>query len=124
MLEKPRNYEEAKKIITEAVHDDLHEHSLKVIKLRAGLVAALGIGAAVAAGIVTESPTLTATILPTVAIFDSPFIFQLLGHIKAVKNVESGKFLYHMSEEDAMKLATDYVDDYNAFEEKRGGMHR
>ena len=124
MLQKPQNYEEARKIILEAVHDDLHEHVLKITKLKAYIIGALVIGAAIAAGIAAKSPMLTFTMIPAAAIFDSPFIFQILEHIHAVKNVDSGRFLYHLSDEETIKLASEYADDYNAFEEKHGRKHK
>ena len=72
MLENPKNYEEAKKIIENAVDDDLQTKRLKMSKLRLLLVAGVGSAAAITAGVMTEDPTLGAIALSNAMILAAP----------------------------------------------------
>jgi hypothetical protein len=121
MKEKTNNYEEAKRIIKNSLDEPFFEHSKKVSKLRATFVAALGVSAAIAAGIATNDPSISIASLPLVALVDSPFLIAVYGHTRAKKQMDNGTYFDGMSEEKVIDLANGIVDQSNAYEEKKGG---
>ena len=123
MINKATNYEEAKVIIKNSVNSDLHKKNLKTMKLRATFIAALGTSAAVAAGLLTQTPTLSFLIMPSVAILDSPFLLGVFAHKRAMKRIENGSYFQDKSQEEIIRIANDYANEANSFEQK-GGMKK
>ena len=120
MLEKPKNYEEAKKIIENTVGDDMQEHKLKVAKLRSLVAVGVGAAAAVTAGVMTEDPTFGAIVLGNAMMIAAPFTFPYFFRKETAKNISNGSYFDDKSEEKIIHAANDYVERYNEFEESKG----
>ena len=122
MLTKPRNYEEAEKIIRDAMHDDIYNHLMAVRKTRMYIIGILGIIATIVCAIVSKEPKFIVAALPLVFIIDLPFIVQVYVLIYCAEKVNTA--LYKSSDEEVIKVASEYVDEYNTFEEKRMRKHK
>ena len=121
MLEKPENYEEAKKILVDSATDDFNARYKKAFKLRAGLVTAIGLGVAATAGLVTQNPTWTTSMLPAVGVISLTGVMPLITFNKRLKSYKNGKYFEKNSEQRVMEVASTYVDEYNTFEKHNGG---
>lgn len=119
MLEKPSNYQEAKKIIEDAIDDDLQTKKMRIAKLRSLLVVSLGVGAAVSVGVLTENPTLGAIALPNAMMLAAPFTIPYFLRKSTNKRIKNGTYFEDKSEAQIMDAAEDYVREYNAYEEKK-----
>lgn len=119
MLEYPENYQEAKKIIVDAVDDDWQRKQMRNAKLRSLLVVALGTGAAVSVGVLTENPVLGAIAFPNAMILAAPFTLPYFMRKRTTNRVHDGSYFADKTEAQIMDAARDYVRNYNEHEEKQ-----
>ncbi len=118
MLEKPRNYEEAKIVIKNSINDDLQKYnkswnkkrSIVITSICAAVAVAIGAAKGVSVGLASV-PFLGVVSLSSLA----PFIIRK----NVDKEIQSGAYFKDKSEEDIIKIASAYVDQYNDFEKKR-----
>ncbi len=121
MYNKPETYEEAKKIIRECNSDE--EYNAKYLnakKLKAGFIAAAGVGVAATVGLVTGDFSNTTTMLPAVGVVGLTSLLPYFGLKMQMKKVDNGKFFDDKSEEEIMEIANAYVISHNAFEASKG----
>ena len=120
MLEKPKNYEEAKKIIENAPNDDMQAKKMKTVKLRALAAVGVGVAAAISAGVMTEDPSMGAIVLGNSMFFAAPFTLPYFFRQRTKRELRNGTYFDDKSEEEVMKLADEYVDEYNEFDDSKG----
>ena len=120
MLEKPKNYEEAKKVIETAVDDEWQTKDLKTAKLRLLLAVGVGAAASVAAGVMTEDPVMGAIALSNAMILASPFSIPYLKRKRVIDAVHDGSYFDKVDADEMLDAANQYVDLYNEREEKQG----
>ena len=119
MINHTDDYEEAKVIIKNSIDDDFAKKVNKAAKLRAIFGSVAGIGAVVAAGLVTQNPVFTATMVPICGRASIPFLVPFFSQKSGKKKVESGEFFREHSKEDIINRANSYADQYNEFESRR-----
>ena len=116
LLEKPRNYEEAKVIIKNSANDDLEKHNRKKNLIRSGIIAGLSYGAAAAVGIITHNTSNFVAALPLASMVTLTSFFPMIYNRSIRKKIESGKIFEGRTEQDIVDAASSYVDQYNQFE--------
>lgn len=122
-MKKAENYEEAKIIIKSSTSSIVSDHNKKALKLRAELITLIGIAGSIAAGIITEEPTVALDALPFYGAFTLHSILQYLLYLRNQKKINDGSFFKKYSEEEVIKMANEYVNTYNHYAsslEKKG----
>ncbi len=119
MLEEPKNYEEARRIIENAVDDDLQTKMMKRCKLRIIIVYGVLIAAAVIAGVKTGDTTLGIIAFLNALILGSPFTIPFFKRRSVTKMIHDGSYFEKVDEDKMMHAAIDYVREYNEYEEKK-----
>ena len=124
MLEKPENYEEAKKIIIDSTSSDYNKQYLKTIKLKSLFVLSAGVGVAVAAGLVAGSAALAVGLLPTAGLIGLTSLLPLFARKKTMSDIRDGSYFRKHSESEIQQKANEIVDYNNDFERSREGKKR
>ncbi len=118
-MQYPKDYEEAKMIIKNSTTDDYAKSNNKKNLLRAGIISSLCFASAAAVGLFTGKTNL---MIPSMIIAGSLSLTTLFPIIsnKSIKNeIDSGRYFEGKSESDIMRIASNYVTEYNSFEKKR-----
>ena len=123
MIDYPENYEEAKQIIINSTTDEISEHNKRAYKLRGIFVSAVGVAATLGLSAVTREPAVLA-LLPGAGLLGLSSLLSLYGYNKAVGHIQDGSYFEVRSEEEVMESARKYVDTYNDYERKHGGMQK
>lgn len=118
MLEKPKNYEEAIKIIVDSVTDDFTAKYKKAYIIRAVLIAAIGLSVAAIAGLVTQNLVWTTAMLPAVGVISFSGVIPIISLNRHLKRITNGDYFARNSEEHVMEIASTYVDQYNNFKRR------
>lgn len=124
MLEKPKDFEEAKVLIKSSTTSDYNTAFLNAVKFKAGLVAAVGVGVSFIAGIVTKEPSVTLAILPNVGIFTLTALTPYFKRKSVIKDINNGDLFINVPKSEIMRLANLYVKEYNEFEASHKGRSR
>ena len=120
MLEKPKNYEEAKKIIVECESDKQFVGKYRnAISLKAAFVTAVGVMCSYAAGLISGEPELTQSLLPLAGTVGLMFWLPIVGEIKTNIEARNGTIFNKLTEKQVMDIAERFVDEYNELEAKR-----
>lgn len=119
MLEKTQNYEEAKKIIVDAMETDYEKNELKKSRLCALLVMGIGVSAAIGMGIVNQDPVIAMVSFPPALMVVYPFTFPYKLRKKTIEMIHNGEYFKDKSEEKIIDIANSFVDEYNDYEEKQ-----
>ena len=119
MLNKPENFQEARKIIENAVDDDLQTKRMKNAKLRSMFIFGAGIAAAIGAGVITQDPTIGALSVPSSVIITAPFTLKYFLMKYTKDRIKNGDYFRENDPDKIMDAARDYVDEYNKYEEKQ-----
>ena len=118
MLEKPKNYQEARVIIENAVDDDLQTKRLKMAIFRLLLVVGAGVAASVTVGVKTNDLVLGVLAFAVAIIVAAPFTVPVILKRKVKDDVHAGTYFDDLPEDAVIEAATDYVREYNQYEEK------
>ena len=117
MLERPENYEEAKKIIEySAEKTDLIKRNKKIMKLQAGLLTAVGVGISGLLGVMTGSTEVFVGTLPVAGMISIESIIPYFIYCNNNKKIKNGTYFEGKSEEKIIDLATKYVEGHNQLE--------
>ena len=116
MYNDPKNYIEAKKILNDSVRNDMFQDKVRTTRLRAGVVTALGFGVSYLVGTLTNNPDLVSSLSPTIIGLGLSFLFPNVGMRKAAQSIEDGSFYEGKSQEEVIRLATNYAHKYNEYE--------
>ena len=112
MLQKPRNYEEAKIIIKNSIDDDLQKYNREWNKKRSIVITSICAAVAVAIG-ATNGVSVGIASVPCLGIISltslAPFIIR--KHVN--KEILDGTYFQDKSESEIIRIASDYVDEYN-----------
>ena len=119
MLKNPENYEEARKIIENAVDDELQTKRMKIAKLRWFIALGVGTVASVIIGVKTDDLVLGVIAFANVLILTSPFTIPILRRKAVTDAVHDGSYFDEVPEDKVMYAATDYVREYNLYEKKK-----
>ena len=116
MLERPQTYEEAKRIIQEGVGNEVSQRRRKSERIRMMVFTVLWIVLAIVLGnLMSDYP---AGFGMTAAVYFFVMFAEAVPHLHALyrrKRILDGSFFESRSEEEIMKMATDYVDAYNKY---------
>lgn len=118
MLKKPKNYEEARKILEDSVDDKFTKSVVKVSKLKLLFTSIIGAALLSAVQIFAHDPTITALSIPAVAALCAPGLAPYFVNKSTINQIKNGKYFEKKSPENIMGIADTYVDDYNEYEEK------
>lgn len=121
MLEKPTNYEEAKIILKKMPTDDMQQSKLKTAKLRSMFIVGLGAAAAATVGIVSQDPALGVIAFPNAMLLAAPFTLPYFLRKYTLNRIDNGEYFQDKTEDQIIDAAKDYVEQYNKFEERKGG---
>ncbi len=120
MLEKPRNYEEARVIIENAVDDEKQTKETKMVKIRFLSVLGIGIAASVVAGVMNENLIIGVAASANALMIASPFAVPYFHRKKVINAIHDGSYFEKADKDNVMDAAIDYVREYNEYEEKKG----
>ncbi len=120
-MKKAETYEEAKIIIKNSTREEITQHNKRVFKLRTGLITLLGIAGAISAGIMTEDPSVTTGLLPIFGLISLNSIKTYLLYLRNLRKVDDETFYKDKSEEEVIRMANEYVDEYNNFMSQMNG---
>ena len=121
MYEYPNNYEEAKILIRKAVDDDFVQKSKKKAFLIPAFLYTVATAASIAAGIHFDSAFIGAFLAPDLWMLLSPSLIPYHIYKDSIKNIKNGKYFEKLSEEEVIKKAREYAEQYNAYERKKMG---
>ena len=89
--DEPKTYEEALKTLKESPYDVLHQKAYKSIKLRAVIIAGLGVAVCVVYGLATSDFRSTPYFIFATAVMSGIFLLPILDLKSNKKKIESGK---------------------------------
>ena len=110
-MKKIDDYVEAKRVIKEGVDGDLYKNRLKVSKLRALLVATLGVAAAAAIGYASGEPLVAIGVLPLSEGLVAPLIVPYFIHKSVRKKVKNGSYFDELSESKVIDIANNHLEE-------------
>ena len=119
MLEYPKTYEEARIVLKDSAHDDYMQYCQKKTLLRGGLITGISMGVAALFGVVSKSSTAFLAALPLASMISFSGFVPYIVNRNTMRRKESEKLIKGKSEEEVMKIASMYVDEYNDFEERQ-----
>lgn len=119
MLKKPKNYEEAKLILKNSATDDYQKKILKVTRLRTIIMSALAAAGLTTLQISFNNPALTAVCVPAAILSLLPHMIPYFLQKKLIRELKSGRFFEDRTDDEIIKIAEDYTDSYNQFEDNR-----
>ena len=116
MLEHPQTYEEAKRIIQEGVGNEVSQRRRRAERIRMMVYTVLWIVLAIVLGnMMGDYP---AGFGITAVVYFFVMFAEAVPHLLALyrrKRIRDGSFFESRSEEEIMKMATDYADAYNEY---------
>ncbi len=119
MLEKPKNYEEAKLIIKNSVGDKLTNRYMKLNVLRSSLITLLTIGAATALGVARKSAMVGLACIPFASVISFGAFLPVIYQKRTEKRIKDDSYFVGKSEETIMRVANQHVDEYNRLEQNK-----
>jgi hypothetical protein len=115
MLEKPRNFEEAKMIIKNSANDELEVYNRKKNIKRSAIISAICFASAAAIGLLNHRMSTFYAALPLASMVSLTSLFPLIYNRSVRKKIESGKAFEGRTEQEIIDAASSYVDEYNKF---------
>ena len=116
MLEYPKTYEEAKIILKNSLHDDLHKHVMKKNILRGALVTAIAGGVAAGIGLIRGDVGATLAVLPIAVPASILGFAPVIVDMQVKAKVKDGSIFSGRTKQEVIDKAKKYVDTYNEFE--------
>lgn len=119
MLNYPENYTEARKILIDAVDNDLEKKKLKITKLRTIFITAVGLGVSTALGVTTKDPLVGLITFPNAMLISLPLMIPYFARAKATKKIKDHSYFREHTPDEIIESANDYVTNYNKWEESQ-----
>ena len=120
MYKEPENYEEAKQILYDSVHNDMFKRQVRITRLRSGVVTAAALGVSYAISQWAGNPGLMSGFTLLSAGLGISNLLPNVGMRKAANSVEDGSFFEEKSEAEVIRLAKNYAKLYNEYEKIEG----
>ena len=120
MYEYPENYEEAKIIINKAINDDYTQRKKRVALFVPVFLGTVATAVAAGLSIYFDEPLLM-FFAPDLMMLMSPSILPYLKIRNGINKIKSGEYFELLSEKEVLEKAQEYVEEYNAYEQKKIG---
>lgn len=122
MLEKPKTYVEAKRILQSQADDEIATYRKRAMKRDFCVEMLVGLGLWALGAIVIKDWSFILTLLILLIIWFSfiivSFIFGYFTYVRDLKKIRDGSAFKGMREEDTIEAASKYVDYYNKAKEE------